>query len=83
MEQKRKSKYYPPSVIVDYDKYFMMRLEMGYSDTDVAKLAGVNPSIISRWRRGLSQPTPKTLQKLSRVLNCRVKDFLGQLSKAI
>ena len=81
--QQTKSRHYPDGFTVSYEKYFIMRAEKGLSEADVAKLAGITPSMLSRWRRGISVPTPKTLHKIAKVFHCNVTDFFGKLPDAI
>ena len=79
----QKNRYYPDNISVSYDKYFMMRAEKGLSESDVAKMAGITASMLSRWRRGLSTPSLKTLHKIATVFECKVSDFFEELPEVI
>lgn len=61
-------------IVADVEKIIIARVEKGWSKTDLAKMAGVNPSVIMRMERG-SELTAKTAKKVADALNRNVPDL--------
>ena len=65
-----------------------LRLEMGLTQAQLAKEAGLRQSHISSWESGLRMPLPDGLLKLANFFNCSVDYLLGndeneELSKEV
>ena len=54
------------------EKLAMALLESGLTQAEVAKKLGVFPTAISRWKTGVTEPTPSNLNALAKVLNVDV-----------
>ena len=70
----------------DHEGYFMMtvvgdnirkyRKEAGLTQVDLARRLGIIQANITRWETGRITPSIETLQKLSKLLNVSVDNFL-------
>lgn len=49
------------------------------SQSELARLAGVNKSVINRWVRGKNVPTQGSLDRLVRALGMNLPKFFGPL----
>lgn len=78
-----KQNYYPENVTASYNKYFALRANKGLGERDVAELAGINVSILSRWRSGEKIPTVKVLYKIALALECQTTDMIDGLDNAV
>lgn len=50
-------------------------IEVGYSQSELARALGVTPQCVNRWLRGISFPRPAVLKKLSEIVNKPVSWF--------
>lgn len=71
--------YYPENVTASYKKYFALRANKGLSEREVAEMAGIHVSTLSRWRNDKVIPTVQILYKLSLVLDCKATDMIEGL----
>ena len=55
-----------------YMRYYMLRINKGMSDKEVADAAGVALSALANWRTGKAMPSVKTLFKLAQYLDTQV-----------
>jgi len=55
-----------------------LRQEMGLTQAELAKEAGLRQSHISSWESGLRMPLPDGLLKLSNYFNCSIDYLLGR-----
>lgn len=53
------------------------RLQRGLSQVSVARVAGLNPSYLSRLERGQIQPTVATAMRIARALKTSMSDLVG------
>jgi ribosome-binding protein aMBF1 (putative translation factor) len=51
----------------------------GLSHTDVAKDAGIHPSVLRRWRDGTRQPTLHAIESVINVLGAAVDIAIGEI----
>lgn len=54
-------------------------LNQNLKQSDVARLAGVSQTIVSKWLRLDSSPKLKYIQPLAKALNIRVSDLTGEI----
>ncbi len=54
-----------------------LRLKKGMEQPQLAKLVGVNPSMICQVERGTKTLTIPLGQKIAEVLNCSLNDFIN------
>jgi transcriptional regulator with XRE-family HTH domain len=57
-----------------------IRMAQRLKVSELARLAGVSPSLISQIERGTSKPSVGTLFAIAQVLNCPVDSFFSELS---
>ena len=55
----------------------IFRLESGFTQRDLARMAGVSAATVTRWEGGEIEPTPYYVRLLSRLLACDVDDLRG------
>lgn len=60
-----------------YERYFFIRVNLGYSDSEVARAAGISRATLSNWKVGRGFPKVETLYKIAQVLGCNVTDIIG------
>jgi len=53
------------------------RLQRGLSQASVARVAGLNPSYLSRLERGQIQPTVATAMRIARAMKMSINDLVG------
>lgn len=63
----------------NYDKYVKLRDSKGYSDADVARLAGISPVTMTHWKQGRSRPREDKLKKIAEALQCGTDLLVGDL----
>jgi len=51
------------------------RLELGYSQGDLASIIGTTQTVISRWETGLAGPSPKMRDHVARALGGFPHDY--------
>ena len=61
------------------DRLRKLMLEQNLKQSDVARLAGVSQTIVSKWLRLDSSPKLKYIQPLAKALNIRVSDLTGEI----
>jgi len=61
-------------IVANVEKIILARVGKGWSKTDLAKMAGVNPSVIMRMEKG-NELTAKTAKKVADALNQSVTDL--------
>lgn len=64
-------------ILAAYKKYFMLRADLGKSDSGIAKEADVCRETLSAWRTGKRMPSLPTLVKLANFFNVKVTDFFA------
>lgn len=62
-------------VSVTYENYARLRDKNHMTDYAVSKRAGVNKACFSKWGRGISNPSLRSLEKLSEYFNVPVNYF--------
>lgn len=60
-----------------YERYFFIKVNKGFSDSEMARRTGLTRSLFSNWKAGKSMPKIETLFKISQVLGCHVTDIIG------
>jgi len=60
---------------MEFEHYDKLRKERGLTHADVARAAGVLPSVFSEWKKGKSTPKYDKLQKIASVLGVPVEYF--------
>lgn len=53
------------------------RIQKGLSQTELAKRAGVELSLISRYEQCKTTPRPETLEKIAKALDCSAEQLYG------
>lgn len=64
----------------DVEVTFQKRLEqvlaeLGFSQSELARMLGITPQCVNRWLKGISFPRPAVLKKLSELVNKPVSWF--------
>lgn len=59
-----------------YERYFFIRVNLGYSDSAVAQKAKISKATFSNWKNGVSMPKVETLYKVAQVCGCKVTDII-------
>ena len=60
-----------------------LREDRGWTQLALAVRAGVDPSMVYRWERGLTRPSPHNVLRLARLFGITVKDIaLGPAAPA-
>ncbi len=54
------------------------RNKAGYSQSEVAKMLGVDQSAVSMWERGVTLPRAATLVKLAALYCCTIDELFGR-----
>lgn len=52
------------------------RRQLGLSQSDLAKMLGVDQTAVHNWEKGKSMPAAKRLPAIAKILNCTVDDLL-------
>ena len=60
------------------DKLRLKRIEAGLNQTDLAQVAGIQQSHISKLERGVSDTTAKSLARIAKALGCPITDLLAE-----
>lgn len=55
-----------------------IRKERGMTQSDLAKMVGVDQSAVAQWEAGKSGPHRNKLSKLAQALGCSIDDLLGE-----
>lgn len=55
----------------------MARIQNGLTQADLARMAGVDVSMISKYEKCKSTPQRNTLERIAKVLNCSVDWLIG------
>ena len=55
-----------------------IRLERGYTQAEVAKMAGIAQPTYSNIENGKKNPSINTLKRLARVLGCSIENIIDQ-----
>lgn len=58
-----------------HDKLKRFRMAMGYTQTDFAKILGIDRSYYNQIERGKAQPSMQLLEKMAAELGKSLKDF--------
>lgn len=66
--------------MITYEKYAVLRDSKGLKDADVARLAGVQPSTFSEWKKGKCTPKYAKMSKIAAALDMKYDDFVGESS---
>ncbi len=53
-----------------------LREEQGWSQPVLAMRVGVNPSVVSRWERGVARPSRHNAFRLARLFGVTVQDII-------
>lgn len=53
------------------------RRQLGLSQTDLAKMLGVDQTAVHNWERGKAMPAAKRLPAIARILQCSVDELLA------
>jgi transcriptional regulator with XRE-family HTH domain len=61
---------------IDRQKLLMKRLRAGWSQAELARRAGLDPSYIRLLERGKRGPSPQTLGTLAEVFGCDITDLM-------
>ena len=56
-------------------KLKLLRVEKGLTQTDLAKLLGVGQGAVSSWERGVSYPSPYTMQQLEDLFGVKKEEL--------
>lgn len=67
--------------MITYERYANIRDGKGLKDADVAKLAGIQQSVLSDWKRGKSTPKMDKLIKIADVMEMEYFAFVGPVGK--
>ena len=59
------------------------RLELGFSQTDVANLTGLMQRHVSEIERGVVSPSVNTLRRIAHALNCTVGELVEEESGVV
>ena len=62
-------------VLATYKRFWLIRSNLGMTDSEVADKAGVNRRCLVRWKSGEVLPQTKTLFKIATALGVKVSDF--------
>ena len=62
--------------VMPLNRIAAQRTRSGFTRSELARRAGVLPSVITRAENPTSSPRIETLQKIARALNLRVDDLL-------
>lgn len=60
-----------------YKKYYLIRINKGFSDSDVSRLARIDRKSFTNWKAGRTLPNIKTLYKVATLCGCQVSDMLS------
>lgn len=52
------------------------RRQLGLSQSDLAKMLGVDQTAVHNWEKGKAMPAAKRLPAIAKILNCTVDDLL-------
>lgn len=63
----------------NYEKYVKLRDAKGFSDAEVARLAGISQVTMTHWKQGRSRPKEDKLNKIASVLDCSPDFLLGDI----
>lgn len=63
-------------ILEAYKRYFFKRADLGYTDSDVSKIADIDAGCLCKWKKGTTMPRERTLFKISNVLGCKVTDLI-------
>ena len=53
------------------------RRQLGLSQSDLAKMLGVDQTAVHNWEKGKAMPAAKRLPAIAKILNCTVDDLLA------
>lgn len=53
-----------------------LRIQKGFTQTEIAKKLKIDKSTVSKWETGESLPRADKLFKLAKILNCTVDELL-------
>ena len=59
-----------------YAKYVELRDKMGVRDADVAKTAGIAPSVFSNWKSGKCNPNTDKLLKIAKFFGVTLEELV-------
>ncbi len=66
-----------------YDRIKQLRVESGYSQSDIAKKLGISRSSVNAWEMGLSTPTTPYIIELSKLFHVTTDYLLGIESQKV
>lgn len=61
-----------------YEKYAKIRDERGMKDSEVAKRAGISPSVLSDWKKGRYELRADKLKRIAAVLDVSIENLMGE-----
>lgn len=67
--------------MITYEKYCKIRDSKGLRDGDVAKLAGIQASTFSEWKKGKCTPKYEKMSKIAAALDMEYSEFVGPVGK--
>lgn len=67
--------------MITYEKYCEIRDSKGFRDGDVAKLAGIQASTFSEWKKGKCTPKYEKMSKIAEALGMEYSEFVGPVGK--
>lgn len=67
--------------MITYEKYAILRSEKNMKDTDVAREAHIQQSVLSDWKNGKSVPKMDKMIKIADALGMDYFDFVGPVGK--
>ena len=53
------------------------RRQLGLSQSDLARMLGVDQTAVHNWEKGKAMPAAKRLPAIAKILNCTVDDLLS------
>lgn len=67
--------------MITYETYCDLRNAKGLKDVEVARKAGLPPSIFSEWKKGKSTPKIDKMEKIANALEMDYFEFIGPVGK--
>lgn len=68
--------------MITYEKYVVLRDLKGLKDADVARMAQIQPSTFSEWKKGKCTPKYAKMSKIAAALGMRYNEFVGDFPLA-
>lgn len=67
--------------MITYEEYCKIRDSKGLRDGDVAKIAGIQASTFSEWKKGKCTPKYEKMSKIAEALGMDYFEFVGPVGK--